>query len=308
MAASILRVSLEMLAPKAVWLTLIATMLFSLLPTPLQPLLLPIFHRGKLLQPSSSPSRYTVPQRFFLHFYIVGTVFNGVLLLIIITYIHANRMSNFDISIKEAWRVVAILFLFELQVLRRLYESIYVSKFSRHAQMHILAYLLGLMYYILAPLSLFPRAVEVIVGGYSPYEQGHKKREMGIEGGNPLLLLGLPFWIGASICVWGWIHQYRCHSILASLRANNVKNNEDGQYRIPYGDWFEYVSCAHYLAEFVIYSGFIVATRGLNMDTWLLFFFVVLNLSIAASDSHKWYRRKFKNYPSFRKAVIPFIY
>ncbi|KAI5069438.1 hypothetical protein GOP47_0015739 [Adiantum capillus-veneris] len=93
---------------------------------------------------------------------------------------------------------------------------------------------------------------------------------------------------GAVIFVWGWIHQYRCHSILASLRANDKMKKEDSQYKIPYGDWFEYVSCAHYLAEFVIYIGFLVATGGSNLDTWLLFVFVVLNLSIAAGDSHKW--------------------
>ncbi|MCO5596934.1 hypothetical protein L7F22_051005 [Adiantum nelumboides] len=224
-----------------------------------------------------------------------------------------------------------------------------------------------LRYYVLAPLSLFPKAVELIVGGDLADQHMYHKYEMSVSRTNPLLLLGWHYCIGATIFLWGWVHQYRCHSILASLRANETMKNEHSQYKIPYGDWFEHVSCAHYLAEFiierinevsfrlqlsktwrihnafhvsslkpirgevpedmiddeqqeveeieeilqpeqVIYLGFIVATKGSNMDTWLLFIFVVLNLSIAAGDSHKWYERKFKNYPPFRKAVIPYIY
>ena len=38
-------------------------------------------------------------------------------------------------------------------------------------------------------------------------------------------------------------------SFQASLRS---KSKEDRNvYKIPYGDWFEYVSSAHYFAEFV---------------------------------------------------------
>eukprot|EP00250_Pteridium_aquilinum_P013158 c21166_g3_i1 orf=133-1062(+) len=309
MAAFVL--ALELLAPKAIWLVLTATMLFSLVPTPLQTFLLPIFHRGKLIQPSSSPPWFTVPQRFFLHFYIVGTLFNGFLLLLMLAQTCVKPMPKFEISREEAWRTVAILFLFELQVLRRLYESLYVSKFSRHARMHILAYLLGLLFYVLASLSLFPRGKELmmnLMSGYPAYKHGIDKFEISLGGGNPLREIGWRYWISGAIFFWGSVHQHRCHVILASLRSSEMMKKDDAQYKIPYGDWFEYVSSAHYLAEFVIYFSFVVATGGQNINTWLLFVFTILNLSIAADDTHKWYRRKFKNYPRNRKAIVPFLY
>ncbi|KAL0534855.1 hypothetical protein IC582_029152 [Cucumis melo] len=42
----------------------------------------------------------------------------------------------------------------EVQVLRRLYETIYVFNYSPSARMHIFGYLTGLFFYTAAPLSL----------------------------------------------------------------------------------------------------------------------------------------------------------
>ncbi|KAH7430732.1 hypothetical protein KP509_08G012000 [Ceratopteris richardii] len=175
--------------------------------------------------------------------------------------------------------------------------------------MHILAYILGLIYYVIAPLSLFPSGVgRTITNTYIAYRHGYTNIKLNDQGQGSLLFLDWSCWIGAAIFMFGWIHQHRCHSILASLRAKDAAKNVSYEYKVPFGDWFEYVSSAHYLAEFVMYFGFIVLTGGRNLDTWLLFAFVVLNLSIAAGHTHKWYKRKFENYPKSRKAIIPFIY
>eukprot|EP00897_Mesotaenium_endlicherianum_P011042 jgi/Mesen1/9967/ME000072S09385 len=69
-------------------------------------------------------------------------------------------------------------------------------------------------------------------------------------------VLGCVRWwhvIGAAVYVWGSWHQWRCHSILAALRAPRRAGEAagGGQYRVPHGDWFALVSCAHYLAEIV---------------------------------------------------------
>lgn len=302
------------LAPTLIWVVLICIMVFSLLPSPLQPFLHSLFSRGKLLQPTSSAPKFTVPQRLFLHFYTTGAVFNGSLLLMVLAYtcVKPSLAPKFQMGTQEAWRVVFLLSLFELQLLRRLYESIYVSKFSHLARMHVLAYLLGLIYYLLAPLSLFPRAIQFVTSmlqGCQSFRHGIYKFEISIQGWNPLLQIGWLYWIGGVIFIWGWVHQYRCHAILASLRSNKALSKEEAHvYKIPYGDWFEYVSSAHYFSEFVMYSSFIIATGGQNLDAWLLFMFVVFNLSIAARDTHKWYLAKFDDYPLSRKAIIPFVY
>ncbi|PIA33590.1 hypothetical protein AQUCO_04100192v1 [Aquilegia coerulea] len=122
---------------------------------------------------------------------------------------------------------------------------------------------------------------------------------------NPVTKLGWFPWIGATIFIWGWIHQRRCHAILGSLREHKEHTNE---YRIPHGDWFEIVSCPHYLAEIVIYGGLLIASGGSDLTIWLLFGFVVVNLVFAAAETQRWYLRKFENYPRTRGAILPFIY
>eukprot|EP00268_Persea_americana_P012346 TRINITY_DN1519_c2_g1_i3.p1 TRINITY_DN1519_c2_g1~~TRINITY_DN1519_c2_g1_i3.p1 ORF type:complete len:135 (+),score=16.50 TRINITY_DN1519_c2_g1_i3:149-553(+) len=121
----------------------------------------------------------------------------------------------------------------------------------------------------------------------------------------PLMKLGWFQWTGAAIFLWGWIHQYRCHAILGSLRERKEQVDE---YTIPHGDWFEIVSCPHYLAEIVIYAGLLIASGGSDITVWLLFGFVVSNLVFAAAETQRWYHHKFDNYPCYRRAILPFIY
>ncbi|KAL0365624.1 UNVERIFIED_CONTAM: Polyprenol reductase 2 [Sesamum angustifolium] len=93
--------------------------------------------------------------------------------------------------------------------------------------------------------------------------------------------------------------------VKSSLRDNDEKVDD---YAIPRGDWFEYVSSPHYLAEIVIYGGLVVASGFSDITIWLLFGFVVANLVFAAAETQRWYIRKFDNYPRNRYAVIPFVY
>lgn len=100
-----------------------------------------------------------------------------------------------------------------------------------------------------------------------------------------------------------------CHIALflnQGLARDNSEQMED--YIIPYGDWFKYVSSPHYLAEIVIYGGLLVAGGCSDVTLWLLFGFVVANLVFAAAETHRWYLRKFDNYPRERFAIIPSFY
>ncbi|CAL5378333.1 unnamed protein product [Camellia sinensis] len=93
--------------------------------------------------------------------------------------------------------------------------------------------------------------------------------------------------------------------IEGSLRKKPEQANE---YVIPHGDWFDYVSCPHYLAELVIYAGLMVANGGADLTVWLIFGFVVANLVLAAAETHKWYLHKFDSYPRSRFAIVPFVF
>ncbi|XP_042983881.1 polyprenol reductase 2-like isoform X3 [Carya illinoinensis] len=275
--------------------------------------------RGKTLQ--SSSKRFTVPQRFFRHFYWVAVVWTTLLLGS--TWMYANYTAQLvsevsepllysniasyltggshisswskshSTSIKQRlmiWRSVFLLLLMEVQVLRRLVETIYVFNYSPSARMHILGYLTGLLGKNQMP------AIEIHLWEFV----------------NPLMKLGWCQWIGAAIFCWGWIHQQRCHSILVSftISEGSLRDHTEqvDEYVIPHGDWFEIVSSPHYLAEIVIYAGVVVASGGADLTIWLLFAFAVANLVFAAAETHRWYLRKFDNYPSNRLAVIPFLY
>lgn len=283
-----------------------------------------------------------MPQKFFTHFYVLAVVWTSVLLLT--TWVYARNIGSlisestshsnvasyltggshlFSLDktystspehIFRVWRSVFLLILLEVQVLRRLYESVYVFNYSSTARMHIFGYLTGLFFYTAAPLSVScncatevftfvaNRAAEFIVKGKNRMPPPEIQF---LEYLSPLLKLGWPQLIGAVIFFCGWLHQRRCHAILGNLREVKEQAND---YRIPHGDWFEIVSSPHYLAEIVIYAGLVVASGGLDLTVWLLFAFVVANLVFAAPETHRWYQRKFDNYPSNRYAIIPFVY
>ncbi|KAL6539753.1 Polyprenol reductase 2 [Orobanche hederae] len=122
---------------------------------------------------------------------------------------------------------------------------------------------------------------------------------------NPLLQQKWYAWIGAAFFFWGWIHQRRCHAILGSIRKNSHRIDD---YAIPEGDWFEYVSSPHYLAEIVIYGGLVITNGFYDITMWLVFSFVVGNLALAAGETQRWYLCKFDNYPRNRYAIFPFVY
>ncbi|KAK6916655.1 3-oxo-5-alpha-steroid 4-dehydrogenase, C-terminal [Dillenia turbinata] len=329
---------------RAAWIAgtlpiLIASLPFSKL-TSFHGLLMGFAKRGKIMQASSS--KFSVPQKFFSHFYVVAVIWTT--LLAVTTWYYAYKtapmlsdsllyprvashltgdsrsfsMSRFHSTPfrdrYKIWQSVFLLLLMELQVLRRLYEALYVFQYSNAARMHILGYLTGLFFYTAAPLSLccnwaldtsnfaVNQVLKFIVRG----KDGMRDVEFDWSGFvTPLLKLGWCEWIGALVFVWGWIHQYRCHAILGSLREQKEESDE---YLIPYGDWFEIVSSPHYLAEIVIYAGILIASGCADLTIWLLFLFVVANLVFVAAETHRWYLRKFEDYPSKRRAVIPFVY
>ncbi|KAM3369133.1 hypothetical protein ACQJBY_017189 [Aegilops geniculata] len=309
------------------WLAATLPILVAALPIPaaaggrlLHSLLAAFSSRGKTVRPSSSSSsskaKFTVPQKYFLHFYVVGVAVTTSLLLAICFYaymkmtpllpepssystiashlIGSNSFSFGSVLSRtmehkyRVWRTVFVLLLMEIQVLRRLYETENVFRYSPSARMHIVGYLTGLFYYTAAPLSLasscLPEAIDFIRGQIVEFIVKGRARmpDLVIDSPSllkPLLKLGWCQWIGAIIFIWGSLHQIRCHAILGSLR----ENKDSDEYVIPCGDWFSRVSCPHYLAE------------------------LITNLSFAAVQTHRWYLQKFEDYPRSRYAIIPFV-
>ena len=98
----------------------------------------------------------------------------------------------------------------------------------------------------------------------------------------------------------GFIINLKSDHILRNLR----KPGDTGYY-IPYGGMFKYVSCPNYLGEIMEWFGWALLTWslvGLIFAVW-----TAANLIPRAVSYHRWYMKKFDNYPDNRRALIPFI-
>ena len=82
----------------------------------------------------------TVPKRWFTAFYVVGACANAWVLL--------------GPALRGSHHVGLCSWLFQVQVLRRLHECLFVSRTSPAARMHALHLVLGLTYYAAVPLTI----------------------------------------------------------------------------------------------------------------------------------------------------------
>jgi hypothetical protein len=100
-----------------------------------------------------------------------------------------------------------------------------------------------------------------------------------------------------------------CSGLAINWQADNIlihlrKPGETG-YKIPYGGFFRFISCPNHFSEIIEWFGFAIMTwslPGLAFAIWTL-----VNLMPRALQHHKWYQMTFPDYPSDRKAIIPFV-
>ena len=104
---------------------------------------------------------------------------------------------------------------------------------------------------------------------------------------------GSLFALGATINVWS-------DEILLKLRAPG----ETG-YKIPFGGFFKYVSCPNLFDEIIEWTGFAIMCWNLPAVGFAIW--TAANLIPRAIDHHKWYKKRFPDYPPQRRAVIPFV-
>ncbi len=108
------------------------------------------------------------------------------------------------------------------------------------------------------------------------------------------------FLVGVAMLLAGWLINIHSDTILIRLRAPG----ESG-YKIPRGGLYRWVSCPNYLGEMLEWFGWALATWSMSGLAFAVY--TVANLLPRARDHHRWYRREFPDYPSDRKAVIPFL-
>ncbi|XP_038625049.1 polyprenol reductase [Tachyglossus aculeatus] len=248
-------------------------------------------------------TRTHVPKRWFSHFYVVSVLWNGFLLLRLVQALFLARpLPAWLRRLLEAlgegrgpgdelhlsgFLVLACLWLHSC---RRLFECLRVSVFSPGV-MHVVHYGFGLVYYVIVGLTALSQVPDVDVDGKGLSPQARWYHVLG------LLMFG-----------WSSVHQHRCHVILADLRKNPSGQVIHLSYRIPRGDWFERVSCPHYLAELLIYGSFTVTLGFFNLTWWLLLLYVLFSQALAATLTHDFYLARFQSYPKERRAFLPFVF
>lgn len=108
------------------------------------------------------------------------------------------------------------------------------------------------------------------------------------------------FFIGILIIVAGTFIHMKSDKILIDLR----KPGETG-YKIPEGFMFRYLSCPNFLGEIMVWGGFVLLAW--NMAALSFLAWTLANLLPRGIKHHKWYKEHFEDYPSNRKALIPFL-
>ena len=108
------------------------------------------------------------------------------------------------------------------------------------------------------------------------------------------------FIVGVLLFCFGYVLNQHSDRVLIGLRRNGATD-----YRIPYGGGFRFVSCPNYLGEMVEWGGWALACW--NPGALAFFVWTVANLAPRAVRTHLWYRDRFPDYPSRRKAILPFI-
>ncbi|THG10086.1 hypothetical protein TEA_019828 [Camellia sinensis var. sinensis] len=188
--------------------------------------------RGKIMQ--SSSQKFTVPQKFFCHFYTLAVVWTTFLLAATWFYVYkmaplvseplqysSSESSNTErhrhsvlLHVTNYFVKVMLMLLFKVEFCGFLGGWYYTdpSSFCGISSFYTAA-LLSLCCTFALETFVFAsnRVVEFIVEGKNQIPA----KEFDWRGfASPLMILRWYSWIGMAIFLWGWIHQCRCHAIL----------------------------------------------------------------------------------------------
>ena len=218
------------------------------------PLLIRLMRPLKVLDP--------VPKNRFSHFYIFGACWNAC---VIVSFCISNGSQFTNDTVAK----LILLGCFELHLLRRSYESVYIDKHSAAATMLFGHYVLGIMFYFFTSLSLaLDWSAELV------------------SDDGTLDFLFLP----VSMFLYSSVNQNTVHRILSGMKADSPD-----KYQIPRDAMFDDATCPHYGFEMMIYISLFTLSRARNTSLNLCVVWVIVNLTILAYETKKWYLDKFKD-------------
>ncbi len=105
--------------------------------------------------------------------------------------------------------------------------------------------------------------------------------------------------LGTAVFAAGFAINLHSDAVLRSLRK------EVGEYQVPQGGLYRWVSCPNYLGECLEWLGFALCAS--TLASLAFFVFTVANLLPRALSHHRWYLARFADYPKARKAMVPYV-
>lgn len=254
-----------------------------------------------------------LPKSYFIHYYVFFTsalTVSGVLLPSISQY-PKSGVSQFFTAYDETYLkgnltvteanyinahiVYALLF---IQAIRRLYESLFVSKFGPKSRISFPVYVFGVFYYFLVAANNFLNLLPYYLSNYT----------YTLTGDIIIQYLASNKLVVVYIVVYG----------LASIdqHQNHVHLSQLIKYSPPTFRMFKYSSSAHYFDEILVYL--LVVLISFQKYSWgdklnlvdvnflVIVLFVIGNLSVTAIATREYYLSKFDGY-SVKYSIIPGI-
>ncbi|KAG5519377.1 hypothetical protein PMAC_002003 [Pneumocystis sp. 'macacae'] len=239
---------------------------------------------------------YTVPKKWFIHFYVVSTISNCFWIVQICRcrfYGNCSLITYFSLDTMQSLYEVYVCVLFmSVHGVRRLYESVFIQKHS-NARMWIGHYFLGMTYYLFCGLGMWCEG-----GGNL---QNSEQTFNGLEHISKAVTVFLSVLV---YIFFSWI-QHSTHISLSRLRLDPNAS----RYSLPTSGLFKYLMCPHYISEIGIYFSFVLATHIQNKTIFIIFIWVIVILTISASETYRWYLRTFRIDASYFSWIIfPGIY
>uniref|UniRef100_A0A1Q3F433 Polyprenal reductase n=1 Tax=Culex tarsalis TaxID=7177 RepID=A0A1Q3F433_CULTA len=248
-----------------------------------------------------------VPKAWFKHFYVFAAVWSAIgFYFMVNAYFMGRPTPGFVVDFLDIMatnrrtvkttptETMVAITLITIQCLRRCYESLFVQVFNSKLKMNLSAYLVGYVHYfgeIVALLSQADGFVRAdVTTSLLPYRFELTPR--------------IAFWI--AVFIYAWRYQFQSNLILANLRKDRTGAVTTQRHSVPRGGYFELVSSPHMLFEVVMY----VALYGLtwrNTSSLYVLGWVISNQMMNAWLTHQWYRENFKEYPTTRRALIPYL-
>ena len=118
-----------------------------------------------------------------------------------------------------------------------------------------------------------------------------------VQSGNAELL-SVHTLFGCAMFALGAVINLQSDNVLLALRRG-----ADRTYHIPRGGLFEHVSCPNFLGEILQWCGFAVLCW--NLPALAFAVWTASNLVPRALAHHRWYLRRFADYPANRRALVP---